>query len=225
MPNTCRRQNNSAIPKLNLLLADDHPALRAGLRCLLSGIPGIVVQADLSSGEQAYAWYRAHRPDVVVLDIALTAGFGGVETLRRIIQFDPHACVLVFSDNNTEAMFSRAMSLGALGYVTKISETDVLLCGIREVAQHRGFVSPDMISCLVRKQATPEQSLLQQLSPREFQILLLTGQGQKAGECAQTLNLSEKTVRNHLTRIKQKLNLADTAALTRLAIRAGLTEA
>jgi two-component system invasion response regulator UvrY len=223
MPTRDLARNISSVPPCSLLLVDDHPALRAGLRSLLSSDPGLLVLADVSSGEEAYAWYRAHHPDVVVMDLSMQ-GYGGIESLRRIVQFDPQARILVYTVHASDVMLNRALSMGALGYVTKANNADTLISGIREVARHRGFVSPDMIPAMVRKHTAQNQSLLEQLGEREFQILLLTGQGHKVGECAQMLNLSEKTVRNHLTRIKARLNVADTAELTRLAIRAGLVE-
>jgi two-component system, NarL family, invasion response regulator UvrY len=223
MPTRDLVRNMSPAPPCSLLLVDDHPALRAGLRSLLSGDPGLLILADLSSGEEAYAWYRAHHPDVVVMDLSME-GYGGIEALRRIVQFDPQARIMIYTVHASDVMLNRALGMGALGYVTKASDVDTLISGIREVAQHRGFVSPDMIPAMVRKHTAQNQSLLEHLGAREFQILLLTGQGHKVGECAQMLNLSEKTVRNHLTRIKTRLNVADTAELTRLAIRAGLVE-
>jgi two-component system, NarL family, invasion response regulator UvrY len=211
-------------PPIAVLLVDDHPALRAGLRSLLSSEPGIEVLADVAGGEEAYTWYRAHRADVVVMDLSM-AGYGGMEALRRILQFDPLARILVYSVHTSEVMLHRALALGALGYVTKGSSVDALITGIRELARGQGYVGPDMVSAMVRKRATPEGGLLEQLSSREFQILILTAQGQAVAECAQALNLSEKTVRNHLTHIKAKLRAADTGALIRVAIRAGLAEA
>ncbi len=224
MPTRKLQQSVSPAAAISLLLVDDHPALRAGLRSLLGSEPGCTVSGDVASGEEAYAWYRAHHPDVVVLDISMT-GYGGFEALRRIRQFDPHARVVVYSVHDSEAMLHRTLSLGALGYVTKASDIDVLIHAIREVACRRGFVSPDMIPAMVHKHTELAQPLLEQLGDREFQVLLLTAKGHKAGECARALNLSEKTVRNHLTRIKAKLKVGDTAELTRLAIRVGLAEA
>jgi two-component system invasion response regulator UvrY len=208
---------------LKLLLVDDHPALRAGLRSLLSAEPGIEVVGDVANGEDACAWYRGQRPDVVVMDLSME-GFGGMEAIRRILQFDPQAAILVYSVHSSEVMLSRALTLGALGYVTKASSTDILIGGIREVAARRGYVSPDLIPAMVQHHGTHDRPQLQQLGDREFQILLLTAQGLRVESCAQTLNLSEKTVRNHLTNIKAKLKVANTAELTRLAIRAGLAE-
>lgn len=209
---------------IRVLLVDDHPALRAGLHSLLSAEPGIQVVADLASGEEANAWCRSHEADVVVMDLSME-GYGGMEAIRRLAQFDPRIGILVYSVHATEIMLSRALALGALGYVTKASATDVLIAGVREVAARRGFVSPDLIPAMVQRQSAPENSRLSLLGDREFQILLLTAQGHPVDHCARTLNLSEKTVRNHLTRIKAKLEVANTAELTRLAIRAGLASA
>lgn len=206
-----------------MLLVDDHPALRAGLRSLLSTEADIEVVGEAASGEAAYAWYRTHRPDVVVMDLSME-GMGGMEALRRIVQHDSGAHILVYSVHATEVMLNRALSLGARGYVTKANDTDVLITGIRELARCRGFVSPDLINLMVQRQSSHESSRLEQLSDKEFQILLLTAQGQTVDMCAQALNLSEKTVRNHLTKVKAKMDVADTAGLILLAVRAGLVD-
>lgn len=208
--------------RTTVLVVDDHPVLRAGLRSLLSGEHDIEVTGDVASGEDAYRWYRAQRADVVLMDLAMS-GYGGMEALRRILQFDPLARIVVYSVYTTEVMLNRALALGALGYVTKCCGVDVLLTGIREVARHRGYVSPDMIPAMVRQRVVQERVPIEELNDREFQILLLTAQGQSVAECAKVLCLSEKTVRNYLTRIKNKLHAADTAELTRRAIRMGLT--
>lgn len=206
---------------LRVLLVDDHPALRAGLRSLLVGEAGIAVAGDVASGEEAYPWYRAHRPDVVVTDLSM-GGFGGIEGLRRILQYDPSARVLVYTVHTSEVMLDRVLSLGALGYVTKGSDIDTLVRGIRAVGRGEGFVSPDMVSAMVRRSGAV--NLPEQLGDRGFQVFLLTAQGHPVAECARILNISPKTVSNQLTQIKQKLRLTSTAELTRVAIRAGLVE-
>ncbi len=218
------RPSRTASKPVGVLLADDHPALRAGLRSLISEEAGLAVTGEVASGEEACIEYRSGHHDVVVIDLSMT-GFGGMEAIRRIMQFDAQASILVYSVHATEVMLSRALTLGALGYVTKASSTDVLIAGIREVAARRGYVSPDLVPAMVRHHATPGRSLLERLSAREFQILLLTAQGNRAEACARTLNLSDKTVRNHLTGIKVKLGVTDTAELVRLAIRLGLADA
>lgn len=211
-------------PALNILVADDHPALRQGLRSVLSSQADFHVAGAVGSGEEAYAWYRAHRPDVVILDLSMS-GHGGLEALRRILLFDPAARVVVYTVYNSEAMLTRALALGALGYVTKGNEMDVLIQGVREAAGNRGFVSPDMVPVMVRQHSHPDHALTEQLSDREFMILLLTAQGNSVHACAQSLNLSDKTVSNYLTQIKVKLQADTTADLLRLAIRHGLVEA
>lgn len=221
--NETHRATDPAGQVITVLLADDHPALRAGLRSLLSTEVDIEVVGEVSNGEEAYAWYRERRPDVVVMDLSM-AGSGGMESLRRILQFDPKASIIIYSVHATEVMLNRALALGALGYVTKGSDTGVLIDGIREVAERRGFVSPDLIHAVVQRHTHQDRSRIELLSPREFQILMLTAQGYKPDACAESLDMSEKTARNHLTRIKAKLNVVDTADLVRLAIRAGLVE-
>ena len=138
------RRTGTLRQRIRVLLVDDHPALRAGLRSLLSTEPDIEVAGEAASGEEAYAWYRAHLPDVVLMDLSME-GMGGMEALRRILQLDAAARILVYSVHATEVMLNRALSLGALGYVTKANDTGVLVDGIREVARRRGFVSPDLI--------------------------------------------------------------------------------
>lgn len=208
---------------LTVLLVDDHPALRAGLCSLLAREAGIVVAGAVASGEEAYQWYRNHAPDVVVMDLTME-GFGGIECLRRIRQFDPDARVLVYTVHNSEVMLDRVLSLGGLGYVTKGSDIDALVHGVRAVGRGEGFVSPDMVSAMVRRRGVGSEPLPERLGDRGFQVFLLTAQGHRVSECARLLNLSPKTVSNHLTQIKQKLNLVSVADISRVAIRAGLVE-
>jgi two-component system, NarL family, invasion response regulator UvrY len=223
MPNRVSASSIAADASVFLLIVDDHPALRLGLRSVLASQSDFKIAAEADSGEEAYAAYRRHRPDTVILDLSM-AGCGGHEALKRIKHFDPQARILIYTVHSSEVMLARALGLGALGYVTKGSDIDVLIQGIREVAQHRGFVSPDMVHAMVRRHASPERSLTEQLSDREFQVLLLTAQGNSVHACAHALNLSDKTVSNHLTQVKAKLQVAHTADLIRLAIGAGLVQ-
>jgi two-component system invasion response regulator UvrY len=208
---------------INILIVDDHPALREGLRSVLSSVPGFLIQGDVTSGELAYAWYRSNRPDVVTMDLSM-AGFGGIEAIHRIVAFDPEARVLVYTVHTSEVLLHRALGAGALGYVTKGSMVEDLIEGIREVAQHRTYVSRDMVPALIKKHGDDSLPLLEQLTQREFQIFHLLIQGHSVADCAQILNLSGKTVSNHYTHIKLKLGLSNPSDMTRLAIRAGLLD-
>ncbi len=206
-----------------VLIADDHPALRAGLRALVAGEPGLSVQGDVDSGEAAYLWYRGHRPDVVVLDLAM-GGYGGMEAIHRILASDSRARVLVYTVSTSHELFNRAIDAGALGYVSKGCDVCHLLEGIREVAQGRPYVSPDMIPTLVDKGRLRGRSPLDRLTPREFAVFRLVGEGRSVDECGHLLNLSPKTISNHITQIKSKLGAATVAELARIAIRAGVVE-
>jgi DNA-binding NarL/FixJ family response regulator len=224
MPSSPAANAVPADQTISVLIADDHPAIRSGLRSLLSQEPDLDVRDDVASGEAAYVAYRRDKPTLVLMDLSMQ-GYGGIEASRRILNFDPEARILVYTVHDSEVMLRRALALGALGYVTKGSPMDELLRGIREVARDRGFVSPDMLPVMVRVNRGEHATRLAELGAREFQILLMIAQGKQVGDCARELNLSEKTVRNHLTRIKSKLHVANLAELARLAIREGLIDA
>jgi DNA-binding NarL/FixJ family response regulator len=221
--NSQRPSADAESGSVSILIADDHPALRAGLRSLFSAEPGMSVQADVDSGEAAYVWYRAHSPDVVVMDLAM-AGYGGMESIHRILAFDPDARILVYTVHTSDLMLRRALDAGALGYVSKGSDIEFLVEGVWDVMQGRPFVSPDMVPALVDKGRAHGRSPLNRLTPREFEIFRLLGEGRSVPACGRILNLSPKTISNHITQIKNKVGAASLADMTRLAIRSGLVE-
>lgn len=208
---------------LSVMVVDDHPALRAGLRSLIESDAGLRVLLDVASGEAAYGEYRALRPDVVVMDLSM-AGFGGIEAIRRIRSVDPQVAILVYTVHDSRVLLERAFEAGALGFVTKGSNVDSLLLGIRTVAKGQSLVSPDMVPTLIQRQRSPESVPFGTLTQREFQVFWLLSEGQSLAECARILHLSSKTVSNHVTQIKLKLGVASLAEMARLAIRLGLVE-
>ncbi|EXI74664.1 MAG TPA: response regulator transcription factor [Candidatus Accumulibacter phosphatis] len=208
---------------VSVMVVDDHPALRAGLRSLIESDTGLRVVRDLESGEAAYGEYRTLRPDVVVMDLSMD-GFGGIEAIRRIRSVDPQAAILVYSVHNSRVLLERAIEAGAVGFVTKGSHVDSLLQGIRTVARGESFVSPDMVPILIQRQHSPESGRFGRLTQREFQVFKLLSEGHSLADCARILHLSSKTVSNHLTQIKAKLGVSSPAEMARLAIRQGLVE-
>jgi two-component system invasion response regulator UvrY len=119
---------NSTANPVRVMVVDDHPALRAGLRSLIDSDPALRVLLEVGSGEAAYAEYRTQRPDAVVMDLSMD-GFGGIEAIRRIRALDPRAAILVYSVHNSQVLLERALEAGALGFVTKGSKVDTLLEG------------------------------------------------------------------------------------------------
>jgi two-component system invasion response regulator UvrY len=200
-----------------VILVDDHPVVRDGYRRLLESTSDIRVEAEASSGEEAYARYFETDPDVLIIDLALP-GISGIETIRRIRLRDSAAKILVFSMHDSPTMVRRALEAGAAGYLTKSSAAIEMVNAIRAVAQGSSFVSPHLIQDLVTRRRTSDDPL-NELTPREFQVFLRLAQGQTVAEVAELLSISPKTVGVHQTKIMTKLKLRNVAELTRLAIR------
>jgi two-component system, NarL family, invasion response regulator UvrY len=214
---------DTASSQLKIMVVDDHPALRAGLRRLIDSDSNFCVVNEADSGEAAYIEYRSSQPDVVVMDLSM-GGFGGIEAIRRIRQIDSRAAILIFTVHNSEVLLERALEAGALGFVTKISDVSVLLQGITAVSRGQSYVSPDMMPFLIDRHRPSGAHPFKGLTQREFQVFQLLSNGQSLPECAKVLNLSSKTVSNHFTQIRNKLGVTSTAEMARIAIRQGLVE-
>lgn len=203
---------------IRVLLADDHPVVRSGYLRLLEQTPDIRVVAEASSGEAAYAAWVAHEPDLLVTDLSMP-GAGGLALIRRIRLRCPDARVLVFSMHDTGPLVRQALEAGARGFLTKASAPECLVDAVRALQAGQRYLDPALPPALLQRDPEQEAERLSSLSPREFEIFRLLAQGHSAGECAQALKLSPKTVSNHQTLIKEKLGVATSAALAHLAIR------
>ncbi|WP_374690697.1 response regulator [Accumulibacter sp.] len=218
-----RASLGTAASAISVMVVDDHPALRAGLRSLIESDAGLRVLVDVASGEAAYGEYRAQRPDVVVMDLSMD-GFGGIEAIRRIRSLDPLAAILVYSVHDSRVLLERAFEAGAMGFVTKGSNVDSLLLGIHTVVGGQPFVSPDMVPLIMQRLGSPECGPFGRLTQREFQVFRLLSEGHSLAECARLLHLSSKTVSNHFTQIRAKVGVTSPAEMARLAIKHGLVE-
>jgi two-component system invasion response regulator UvrY len=170
---------NSTANSVRVMVVDDHPALRAGLRSLIDSDPALRVLLEVGSGEAAYAEYRTQRPDAVVMDLSMD-GFGGIEAIRRIRALDPRAAILVYSVHNSQVLLERALEAGALGFVTKGSKVDTLLEGLKRVARGESFVSGDMLPALLDRHRPSAANQFKQLTQREFQSLQAAQRGPHA---------------------------------------------
>lgn len=202
---------------IRVLLVDDHPVVRTGLRRLLEVNQGMVV-AEAGSGEDAVRLYQETCPDVVVLDLAMP-GIGGLETARRILVHDGEARILVFSIHDNEAMLSRALKAGVSGYLAKQSAPATLLEAVHAVAQGKMFIDPDLVG---RAIGAGRGGLLERLTPREFEVFRLLAEGHSVNEIAGILSISPKTAGVHHTRIMHKLEVNTSVQLVRLALRHGV---
>lgn len=206
---------------IRLLLVDDHPVVRAGYQRLLEQAGDIVVVAQAGRVDQAYAEYVAHAPDVTVTDLSMP-GSGGLELIRRLLARDPSARTLVFSMHDGALLVRRALDAGARGFLSKSAAPDKLIEAVRAVHAGQHYLSDDLSPALLERDAHYEVSRLESLTAREFEVFRLLAQGHTLNQCAETLNLSPKTVANYQTLVKEKLGVSTSAALVHLAIRNGV---
>jgi DNA-binding NarL/FixJ family response regulator len=205
------------------MLVDDHAVVREGYRRLIEKHKDLEVVAEAADGEAAYVLYKQLKPDVVVLDLSMP-GRGGVEVLRRLRQWDEGARVLIFTMHQNAAFAVQAFRAGAKGYITKSSAPELLISAIREVAAGKTALSPDVDHVLALARISDEDSLLDGLTAREFDIFRMLADAKGVEDIAATLNLSPKTVSNYHYLIKSKLGVASDIELVRLAVRLKIVE-
>lgn len=208
---------------IRIMLVDDHEVVRSGLRRLLEQNDGVEVIAEADSGEQAYQLYGECLPDVVVMDMSMP-GMGGLEALRRIIARYPQARVIIFSMHENAAFASQALSAGARAYVAKSGAADDLVQAVREVAQGKGYLSAGIAQQIALQTLSGSDDPTRLLSAREFEVFRLLAAGKGIDEISNTLRISQKTVANYQTLLKQKLGINSPIELVRLAIKHGVIE-
>jgi two-component system, NarL family, invasion response regulator UvrY len=212
--------------ELSILLVDDHPVVREGYRRLLERHSGYRVVAEAGDAAAAYQAYREFSPDVTIMDLALP-GAGGLEALRHIRQWDKRARVLIFSMHSGSAFALKAFEAGAMGYVTKSSDAAELLRAVACIAAAAPGARPLALSHDVARELAAERlagasSPIEELAPRETEILRLVATGMTTHAIADALCLSPKTVQNYTYQIKSKLGVETDAHLVWAALRAGL---
>ena len=207
--------------EVTILLVDDHPVVREGYRRLLERGGGYRVIAEADAAAPAYQAYQRSKPDVVVMDLSLP-GVSGLDAVRHIRQWDPRARILVFTMHDGAAFALKTFEAGALGYVTKSSDASELVRSVGIVAKGGRALSSDIARAIAAERLAGERSLVDDLGPRETEILRLIASGLTSGEIALMLNLSRKTVQNHHYQIKSKVGARTDAHLVWLAIGAGL---
>ena len=207
---------------MKILIIDDHPIVRAGVRRLLAAEPEIEVR-EATNGREALGIHRELQPTLVILDLNLP-GIGGLEVLTRLKAADPDARVLVLSMHDDGIHVTRALRAGAAGYVTKNAPPEELLEAIGRVARGHTYIereiAEDLVFASVRKSPHP----LKDLSSRDLEILRQLAEGRTLSQIADTVGIGYKTAANNCSRIKAKLGAASTADLIRIALRYGLVD-
>jgi len=214
---------------ISVLIAEDHTILREGLRRVLELNPDIQIVGEALDGRQAVTMAMELRPDVVLMDIAMP-GLNGLEATRQLVKLSPGIRILILTAHNDDAYVQGANESGASGFLLKQTCATDVCWAIREVHKGKKLFSPSIARRLVRidpkasaKSATVgKKSAL--LSSREMEVLQLIAEGKANKESASELNISIKTVEKHRGRLMEKLDIHDTASLTRYAISAGIIE-
>ena len=207
---------------MKILIVDDHPIVRAGLRRLLTAEPEIEI-CEATSGREALSVFRKLQPTIVILDLNLP-DIGGLEVLARLKAADPDARVLVLSMHDDEIHIMRALRAGAAGYVTKNAPPQELLEAMERVALGRTYIEREIAEGLVFAGIRASPHPLKDLSSRDLEILRQLAQGRTLSQIAEAVGIGYKTVANNCTRVKATLGSATTADVIRIAIRAGLVD-
>lgn len=222
---TSSSDSTAASTPVRVVVADDHPTFRRGVTALLASVADIELVGEAADGESAVEVATAMRPDVVLMDLTMP-GVGGVEATRRITAAAPQVAVLVVTMlDDDEAVFA-AMRAGARGYVVKGQDTDDVLRAVRSVARGDAVFGPAVagrvLSYLTRPLSARDPVLFPELSDREREVLELLARGHTNSDIARVLVLSPKTVRNHVSNIFTKLQVAGRADAVERARSAGL---
>lgn len=210
-----------------VLLADDHALVRAGIRALLESMDGVTVVAEAGNGSEVLELARAHRPDIVLLDISMP-GLGGLEASVQLKQELPEVRVVMLSMHANEEYVLQALRAGAAGYMLKDSATGELELALKAVMQGETYLSPPISKQVVEgyvQRVGSEQPAADNLTPRQRQVLQLIAEGHSTKEIAYRLELSVKTVETHRAQLMERLHIRDIAGLVKYAIRNGIVSA
>ncbi len=211
---------------IRVLIADDHPLFRDGVRVLLNSLPEVEVAGEVGSGEEAVTQAATLQPDVILMDLQMP-GMNGIEATHHILQANPNASIIVLTMFEDDDSLFAALRAGARGYVLKGADQTELLHAIQAGVRGEALFGPAIADRLANffatlHPATPKP--FPELTEREREILTFIAQGYNNSEIAEQLVLSQKTIRNHISNIFSKLQVADRAQAIVRARRAGLGE-
>jgi DNA-binding NarL/FixJ family response regulator len=211
---------------IRVLLAEDHGLVRASMKNLLEVFEGIEVVGEARDGREALELVAKHQPQIVLMDISMP-GLNGLEATRRIVKDHPHIRIIVLSAHSNEDNVLQALRAGASAYVLKASEPVELELAIESVMRGERFLSPAISKQVIDAFLTRSPdwtNSLEQLSPRQREILQLVAEGNSSKEIARLLNTSVKTVESHRASLMERLDIHDVAGLVRFAVRHGLVQ-
>jgi len=204
--------------RVKILVCDDHPVVRSGLRGMITSQPDLEVVAEAAEGSEAVSLTDRFKPDVVLMDLRMP-GMDGVTATAGIKARHPDTNVLILTTYDTDADILRALEKGATGFLLKDEREDRIFDAIREAARGRTALAPGVASRLVERLRGDADA---HVSDREIEILMLVAQGQSNREIARELHISDSTVKAHMLHIFDKLDVTDRTAAVTTAVRRGI---
>jgi DNA-binding NarL/FixJ family response regulator len=214
----------SAMPRIRVLLADDHTLFHAGIRALLQTLDHIEVFAEAGDGGEALRLIAAHHPDVILMDIMMP-NLNGLDAAARIARAFPRTRVIMLSMNADEDSVLKTLRAGAVGYLVKTADPAELELAIRAAVLGEKFLSSAVSEHVVAaclKRLDKEQTSLERLTPRQREVLQLVAEGHTTKDIARRLGISARTAETYRGELMKALDIHDIASLTRYAIRTGL---
>jgi DNA-binding NarL/FixJ family response regulator len=208
---------------IRVLLADDHVLVRAGFRNMLQDLKGVDVIAEADDGRQALGLIEEHRPDVVLMDIAMP-GLNGLEAATRVSEDFPGVNVVILSMHANEEYVLRALRAGAAGYLLKDADPAEMELAVKAAVRGETYLSPRISKKVTEyvQRTGEETSSLERLTPRQREVLQLIAEGHTSRGIAHILDISVKTVETHRAGLMDRLGIRDIAGLVRYAIQKGI---
>jgi two-component system response regulator NreC len=211
---------------LSLLLVDDHKLIRDGLKSLITKQPELQVVGEAGDGLKAVSLVKELKPDIVIMDVSLPE-LNGYDATRQIVSEFPDVKVIALSMHSDRRFVLEMLKAGANGYMIKDCAFEEITRAISAVSKGQTYLSPQVAGVIVgdfiNQRGIQERTAISQLSEREREVLKLLAEGHSTKEIASKINLSIKTIETHRKNIMDKLGIRNIAALTKLAIREGLT--
>jgi NarL family two-component system response regulator LiaR len=211
-------------PPIRVALVDDHSVVRRGLRTFLESYPDIRVAGEAATGEQTLAQVESWLPDVVLMDLLMPGGMDGIETTRHLRRLVPYAQVVVLTSDTGDARVGASLRAGAIGYVRKDAEPEVLLEAVRAAARGQSLLDPAVAAALARELGQNQSGRVHStlLTEREREVARLVALGRTNREIAEALVVSAETVKTHVGNVLSKLQLSHRTQIVIYALKCGL---
>ncbi len=211
--------------KITVVIADDHAIVREGIKNLVELSDDFEVVGLAENGRRALSVCKKEKPDILLLDISMPS-MSGIETIRRIIKTKIRTKIIALTIHDEKAYLVETLSLGVKGYVLKDADSDILLEAIKQVADGKEYIYPSMRKYLDKKTKkmilSGKTDVFELLTSRELEVIKFLAEGMSNKEISNTLYISEKTVKNHISNIFKKLGINDRTSAAMYAVKKGL---